>query len=86
MVAIELLRLKHRIIPQQRIGKYKIDFVLPDTKTAIEVDGCLFHSGIDAEREYKIQATLGFRWRIIHVPAELIRKDIRKLKELLEDH
>ena len=85
MVAIELLRLGHKVIPQQKIGKYRVDFYLPDIKTVLEVDGELYHKGIvDNEREATILLTLGLDTRIIHLPAELISKDIRKLKKVLE--
>lgn len=84
MVAIELLRLKHKIIPQQKIGKYRVDFALPNVKRIIEVDGGTFHRGTDGEREAFIQLRLGYAWKIIHVPAELIRNDIQKLSQVLK--
>lgn len=84
MVAIELLKLKYRIIPQQKIGKYKVDFVLPNKKIVIEVDGALFHSKPNNDREATIQFSLGLDWKIIHLPAELIEKNIVKLKTVIE--
>jgi very-short-patch-repair endonuclease len=84
MVAIELLKNKHRVIPQQRVGKYRVDFVLPDEKKAIEVDGELYHRNKRNDgREGIIQLTLGLDWKIIHIPAELIAKDIRKLEKAI---
>lgn len=84
MVAIELLRLKHKIIPQQKIGKYRVDFAVTDIKTVVEVDGNTFHSNMNGEREMTIQLRLGYAWKIVHVPAELIRRDIQKLNQVLE--
>ena len=85
MVAIELLKLGYNIIPQQKIGRYKVDFAIPDQKLVIEVDGELYH-GCEGEgkREATIQISLGFAWKIIHVPAEWIEKDIRTLKKVIE--
>lgn len=83
MVAIELLKLGYRIIPQQKIGKYRVDFVLKDEKIVIEVDGSKFHGKI-TEREGEIQLMLGFDWKIIHIPAELISRRITKLSECIE--
>ena len=83
MVAIELLRLKYKIIPQQKILRYHVDFCLPDDKIIIEVDGSVFHQK-KTGRDGKIQLALGMDWKIIHIPAELIRKDVRKLKACLE--
>lgn len=84
MVAIELIRLGYSIIPQQKIDKYKVDFLLPKEKIIIEVDGCVFHSEKNLEREAIIQMTVGLEWKIIHIPAEKIRNNIRKLIKVIE--
>lgn len=85
MVAIQLLKLKYKIIPQQKIGKYRVDFVIPDEKIVIEVDGSLYHKNIyKTDREAFIQMSLGLQWRIIHIPAELIEKNITKLQEAID--
>lgn len=84
MIAIQLLYLGHRITPQQKIGKYRVDFLLPKLKTVIEVDGEMFHKKPKADREATIQLSLGLEWNIIHIPAELIRKDILKLALILQ--
>lgn len=84
MVAIELLKLGYKIIPQQKIQKYKPDFVIPKEKIVIEVDGQTFHSKENLEREMILQMSLGFDWTIIHIPAEKIRKDIQKVKRIID--
>lgn len=85
MVAIELLKLGYKIIPQQRIGKYKVDFYLPNVKTVVEVDGKIYHQNRDDnEREALIMLSLGLDTRIVHIPAERIAKDINKLKQCLD--
>lgn len=85
MVAIELLKLGYNIIPQQKVGRYKVDFAIPEQKLVIEVDGKLYHQGEgEGKREATIQISLGFAWQIIHVPAELIEKDVRKLEKVIE--
>lgn len=84
MVAIELLKNKYRIIPQQKVGKYKVDFALPDQKKVIEVDGELYHkNNRNSKREGEVQIALGFSWKIIHIPAELISKDITRLVKII---
>jgi very-short-patch-repair endonuclease len=84
MVAIELLKNKYRITPQQKIGKYRVDFALPDQKKIIEVDGEIYHkNNRNCDREATIQFTLGVSWKIIHIPAELITNDITKLVKIL---
>lgn len=83
MVAIELIRLKYSIIPQQKIKSYRVDFAIPKEKIVIEVDGVVYHHKL-TEREAEIQFALGLDWKIIHIPAELIRKDIRKLGKVIQ--
>lgn len=84
MVAIELIKLKYSIIPQQKISKYKVDFALPKQKMILEVDGTAFHKNkYNGDREAIIQLALGTDWKIIHINAELIAKDIKKLKEYM---
>lgn len=86
MVAIELLKNKHKIIPQQKIGKYRVDFALPDIKMVVEVDGIIFHRRTERkeDREYAIQLALGFDWKIIHIPAELAAKRITMLEKAIQ--
>lgn len=85
MTAIELLKLGYSIIPQQKIGKYKVDFAIPKQKIIIEIDGSLYHKeAYKSEREAVIQLSLGFEWHIIHIPAELIAKNITKLNEVIQ--
>lgn len=85
MVAVELIRLGYSIIPQQKVGKYRVDFYIPKEKLVVEVDGALYHRNIYAKpREGEINLMLGLDTRIIHIPAELIEKQIWKLKKCLE--
>ena len=85
MVAIELIRLKYAIIPQQKVGRYKVDFAIPKHKIIVEVDGELFHKNDKSkEREAIIQFAIGLEWKIVHIPAELISEDITKLKGIMD--
>lgn len=86
MVAIELIRLGHKIIPQQKIDNYHVDFAVPDIKAVIEVDGETYHRNEDreAKRELRIQYAFGLDWKIIHMPAELIRKQIQATQRFID--
>lgn len=88
MVAIELLKNKYKIVPQQKIGKYKVDFVIPEIKVVLEVDGKLYHSDIRAEgeRDFVIHQSLGIKWMVIHYPAEYVIKDITKLVPFIKEY
>lgn len=86
MLAIELVKNKYKIIPQQPIGKYRVDFVLPNEKLIIEVDGEPYHTNKEKElrREGEINFTIGLDWHVIHIPSEAITKDVRKVVRLLK--
>ena len=85
MVAVELARIGLSFIPQQKILRYRVDFYIPKIKLIIEVDGEVFHANDKkSSREAEIQIAMGFDTRILHIPAGMIRKDIRKLKPLIE--
>lgn len=85
MLAIELLKNKLKIIPQQKIGKYKADFVIPSMKFVVEVDGELYHSdlGKEAERDFYINRTLGFDWKVVHIPARYVLEDVTKVTKYI---
>ena len=84
MVCIELLKLGYNVIPQQKINKYRVDFAIPDNKLIIEVDGSIYHKDVyKGDREAIIQLSLGLDWKIIHIPAEKIAKNITKVKNII---
>ena len=85
MVAIELIHLKYKIIPQQQIKRFRVDFAIPKEKLIIEVDGAVYHKNIYSNsRDAEIQYKLGMDWKIIHIPAEMIENDITKVKDIID--
>ena len=80
MMAIGLIQAKFAITPQQRIGKYNVDFLIPRHKAIVEVDGSLYHSNkeLEAKRDLYLRAALGFDWIVVHVPAERIEQSLEK--------
>lgn len=85
MVAIELIKLGYSIIPQQKVGRYKVDFAIPKEKLIVEVDGGLYHKDINSDRDNYIKLCIGLDWEIVHVPAEWISKDIRRVRKVLNE-
>ena len=83
MVAIELLRNRIRTRHQVKFGRYIADFVLPDEKIVLEVDGVLFHpkSGVVREtaRDNLIVLALGVDWEVIRITDEMINENITRL-------
>lgn len=86
MLAIELVRCGYRVIPQQKIDKYHVDFALPNEKLIIEVDGSIYHANKEKElaREARINYAIGLDWRVIHIPAESISTNVRKVVKYLK--
>lgn len=86
MTAIELIHLGYRIIPQQKILSYKVDFAIPSEKKIIEIDGSLYHNdNRDAERDFKIRLALGPEWKILHIPAERVKKNINIVRRVMRE-
>lgn len=84
MIAIELIKLGYSIIPQQKVGRYTVDFAIPKEKLIVEVDGGLYHQDINPDRDNYIKLCLGLDWEIVHVPAEWVSKDIRRLNKIMQ--
>lgn len=85
MTAIELIHLGYSIIPQQKVGKYRVDFYLPKEKIVVEVDGSLYHRDeFNGDREATIQFSLGLDAKIVHIPAEVIRKNVRIVDKVMK--
>lgn len=79
MMAIALIHYKYKIIPQQKVGQYAVDFAIPKQQIVVEVDGSIYHNNFteEADRDSRIIMMLGVGWDVMHVPAEAIEKDIR---------
>lgn len=79
IIAILLAKNNISFIPQQRIGKYKVDFCIPEYKTILEVDGEIYHCNERRElyRTSTIKYSLGAEWKIIRIPADDIKNDIK---------
>ena len=88
MVAIELLQKGVKIIHQQKVGKYSVDFVLPEYKVLLEIDGKPFHNNHtlarEGERDGTILLKMGVDWEIIRIDTDKINKDIQKLLPSVE--
>lgn len=81
MVGLELRKRKVPYIHQYKLKDYKLDFVIPDFKVVLEVDG-IFHSKEKKDKELLrdeiIKFNLGDDWEIIHIKTEYINTNITK--------
>jgi very-short-patch-repair endonuclease len=82
MVGLELAKKKVKFNHQVKVGRYVVDFILPDEKIAIEVDGSVFHNQLTLEKEkYRdkmIIVSLGADWEIIRIKDTYINQNISK--------
>lgn len=84
VACMELLRNEVHVKAQQSVGRKRIDFILPDLKVALEIDGGLhkFQIGKDSQRDIYVLNELNKNekgWEIVRIPTSMIEKDITKL-------
>lgn len=69
-----------KLVPQHPVGKYRIDFAIPELKFGIEIDGLAYHNGQDSfmkdrSRQREIESE---GWRIVRFAAKEISLDVDK--------
>jgi len=86
MVAIVLIHNHIHIKPQAKIGKYQVDFMLPDDHVILEIDGDRHkhRKEYDTKRDSEIKQELGKDWHIIRVNTEHLDKDVTKIVRAIE--
>jgi len=86
IAAIVLLKCGYRVITQQHVSDYTCDFVLPDEKIVIEVDGSIFHADEAKQeiRDMSIKYNLGNEWEILHIPADSLSKKPKAFESLIK--
>lgn len=85
--ALQLEKEHIRYFPNYKIGKYRVDFFLPDMKRIIEIDGEIFHTDEDRDfiRERSIMSSVGEEYEIVRIPASYVPNYIIKnLREIIE--
>jgi very-short-patch-repair endonuclease len=88
LVALELIRCGVKLRHQVKMGRWRVDFVIPDLKVVLEVDGEMYHPDSNKEKEKirdnSILANLGPEWEVIRIKDHLIRKNLKKLLPAIE--
>ncbi len=90
VTAIILLSCDIHIVPQAKIfndNRRSVDFMLPDHKAIIEVDGALYHTNKEEQywRDEEIKGILGDDWIVLHLPADDIAKKPKVFKALIKE-
>ena len=84
MVAMELLRNEVRFKPEFKIGSRRIDFLIPDMKVALEIDGHLHQYKLvkDSQRDVEVLSILNKDdpgWEVVRIPTKRVEENIKKL-------
>ena len=84
MVAMELVRNRVRTKVQHKVLRYRVDFLIPDWKVALEIDGKLHDYKIkkDSDRDVAILTELNkddAGWEIIRIPTKHIDDNLKQL-------
>ena len=83
LVAMELIRSRVKARHQVKMGKWRVDFVLPEMKVVLEIDGA-YHDGKERKekdrlKEGAIIANLGASWEVVHIRDDILKKNPQKL-------
>ena len=89
MVALELIKCGVRANHQVKIFEYYVDYVLPDLRVVLEVDGPIYH-GKDKTRQQQsrddiIRWKLGSDWEIIRISTDCINMNITRLMPAIKE-
>ena len=88
MVALELISRGVETHHQVSVLNYKVDFILPEWKVALEIDGSIFHGRDriqgDQMRDDVIAYQLGAGWEVIRISTDNINANITKLIPAIE--
>jgi very-short-patch-repair endonuclease len=86
IAAIILIQNRYHIRPQVKVGKYQADFMLPDDKVILEIDGERHKNrkDYDSRRDTKMKEILGEGWQIIRIPTDFLDTKAEKLPYAIE--
>lgn len=67
--------------PQYKVGKYKVDMLIPQHKIALEIDGERHRHKLyeDNKRDVAIRTLLGSDWEVVRIPIKYIDENAQQL-------
>ena len=82
VASIQLLNEGYRIVPQAKVGRYRIDVALPDIKCFVEIDGSIYHKTKESEarRDYAIRSAYHYKWAIVRIPSDFVMNKFTELR------
>lgn len=87
-VIAAIVLVQNRIVSkmQYRIGKYQVDFLLPEIGVVLEIDGERHKNRkkYDSERDAYIKQQLGYGWDIIRIKTEYLDMNASRLVDAID--
>lgn len=70
---------------QYKIGRYQVDFLLPEIGVVLEIDGerHKHHKQYDSNRDKFIKKELGYGWDIVRIKTEYLDMNAEKLVDAI---
>lgn len=86
LTAIILVHNRIHSIMQYKVGKYQVDFYLPEMLVVLEVDGerHRHRKEYDSRRDKSIKNELGPHWEIIRLKTEYLDKNAKLIPEAID--
>lgn len=83
--AIVLIADEIHVKCQEKIGKHRVDFILPELKIVLEVDGYMhkYTKLSDSKRDLDVLKSLGTGWEIIRIPTKYIDRYPQKVVDAI---
>lgn len=85
LAAIVLVQNRIHSKMQYKVGKYQVDFLLPDLLVVLEIDGerHKHKKEYDSVRDRQIKQMLGPHWEIIRITTDNLDKNAKKIPEAI---
>lgn len=85
LTAIILIHNRIHVKMQHKVGRYQVDFILPDMLVALEIDGDRHaqRKVYDSRRDRIIQAELGPHWQIIRINTDYLDQNAKALPKAI---
>jgi len=87
IAAIVLVKNRISTKMQYKIGRYQVDFLLPEYFVVLEIDGVhhKLHKKSDSNRDAFIKRKLGIPWEIIRIKTDYLDMNARALPQAIEE-
>lgn len=87
VAAIILIHNRVHCKPQQKIGKYQVDFILPEEFVVLEIDGYHHENKVcfDTKRDREIRHELGPDWEIVRIATKYLDQNAAKLVDAIHE-